>query len=77
MYNNLTAKSQKCNATNLKLRALLPHLLFLLVTQQSSQNLSARALGHNVNKLDTACEPLVLALVILDMLLDLSLDDGV
>lgn len=58
-------------------RALLSPCLLILIPQQPSQDLSTRTLGNHVNKLNTALQPLVSCLVLLDVPLDLAFDDRV
>jgi len=55
------------NSTTSQLRSLGPPLLLLLIPQQPPENLAAGALGHLVDELDPALEPLVPRLVLLDV----------
>lgn len=56
----------------LQLRTLLLPPLLLLVSEKSSQDLPAGTLGNHIYKLDTAFQPLVPTLRILDMLRDIT-----
>jgi hypothetical protein len=60
-----------------QLRALLSPCLLVLIPQQPSQDLPTGTLRNHVDKLDTALQPLVSRLVLLDVLLDLELDERV
>lgn len=55
---------------NLQFRAAPPESFLLLVPKQSPQNLPTRTLGNSFDEPDTALEPLVSSLVLLDVLLD-------
>ena len=65
----LSARSQ--------LRPLLLQLLLLLIPHHTPQNLSGRTLRHNINELDTASQPLVVALGLFHVLGNLPLDQRV
>lgn len=52
----------------LQLDTGLPHLFLLLVPEQPPQNLTARALGDGVDKLNAALQPLMASFVVLHML---------
>ena len=56
----------------LQFAARLPPLFLLLVSEHPPENLTRGTLGNNINKLNTARNPLVLRLVIFDVFLDLS-----
>jgi len=50
------------------LRSLCPPRLLLSISKQPSEDLAAGALGNSVKKLNSALEPLVMRLVVLDVL---------
>jgi hypothetical protein len=68
-------KSQENN--NLKLRALLLHLLLLLISDHPSQDFPRGALGYDVDELHASPQPLVVTLGLFDVLEDLAPDEGV
>lgn len=60
-----------------QLSAILPPSLPLLVPQHSPQDLAARTLGDDVDKLHAAGEPLVAGLLLLDEAGDVAAQHGV
>lgn len=61
----------------LQLGALGLALRLFLIFQHAAQNLATRALGHRIDELDAALQPLVLCLVLLHVLFDGAADLGV
>ena len=61
--------------TPLQLRTLLLPLLLLLVPHHAPENLAAGTLRHHIDELNPTSQPLVIALVFLDMLRDISLEN--
>jgi len=64
------SKQQTRSKDCLQPRTTLPQSLLLLVPKQPPQNLSTRALRNSIDEPNTALEPLVPSLVLLDVLLD-------
>ena len=61
----------------LQLRALLLHLLPLLISHHPSQNLARRRLGHNIDELHATSQPLVVTLILLHMLRNTTFEQRV
>lgn len=74
MFPKKKAASPYTAKTPLQLRALLSSLLPLLISQLPPQNLPAGALGNLLNKFDAARQPLVPALVLFYVFLDIPND---
>ena len=72
LFSSLLFSSPLFSSPLLQFAARLPPLLLLLVSEHPPENLTRGTLGNNINKLNTARNPLVLRLVVLNVFLDLS-----
>lgn len=63
--------------SQLQLRALCPPRLLFSIPQQPPQDLAARTLWNDINKLHTSFQPLMSRLMVLHPFTDISLNQGV